>query len=215
MKRLRKHFLTGLLSITPLAVTGWIAWRLYLLVDRALRPLLERYPPLQTLPDFLVTAMGAGLSVLLIVLVGLVSRNLIGVAFFNLVERLFNRIPIVKGIFTAVKQIAEVILSDSRKAFRQVVLFEYPRPGCWALGFVTREELEAGLLHVFLPTTPNPTSGFLLLLPREDVRLLDISVEEGIRLIISGGAVATDDQVRSLDRLCRAVDTRPGGSDHA
>ncbi|MCB1150986.1 DUF502 domain-containing protein, partial [bacterium] len=104
MKRVRQHFLTGLLSITPLAVTGWIAWRLYLLVDRALRPLLERYPPLETLPNVLVTALGVVLSVLLIVTVGLVSRNLIGVAFFNLVERLFNRIPIVKGIFTAVKQ---------------------------------------------------------------------------------------------------------------
>jgi len=215
VKRLRQHFLTGLLSITPLAVTGWIAWRLYLLVDGALRPLLERYPPVETLPDVLVTALGVVLSVLLIVAVGLVSRNLIGVAFFNLVERLFNRIPIVKGIFTAVKQIAEVILSDNRQAFQKVVLFEYPRPGLWALGFVTREEPDAGLLHVFLPTTPNPTSGFLLLLPREDARELDMTVEEGIRLIISGGAVASAPQVRALDRLCRAADSRIGGPDDA
>lgn len=215
MKRLRRHFLTGLLSITPLAVTGWIAWRLYLLVDGALRPLLERIPPLQALPDVLVTALGAALSMLLIVAVGLVSRNLIGVAFFNLVERLFNRIPIVKGIFTAVKQIAEVVLGDQRQAFQKVVLFEYPRPGAWALGFVTREEPAGGLLHIFLPTTPNPTSGFLLLLPREDVRVLDMSVEEGIRLIISGGAVASADLVLALDGLCRSVDSRTGGIDHA
>lgn len=211
MKRLRQHFLTGLLSITPLAVTGWIAWRLYLLVDGALRPLLERYPPLQALPGFLLTAMGVALSILLIVLMGLVSRNLIGVAFFSLVERIFNRIPIVKGIFTAVKQIAEVILSDQRQAFQKVVLFEYPRPGTWALGFLTREDPEASLLHIFLPTTPNPTSGYLLLLPRDDVQELEMTVEEGIRLIISGGAVATEAQVRTLDRLCRAADSRPGG----
>ncbi len=215
MKRLRRHFLTGVLSITPLVVTGWIVWRLYVLVDRALRPMLEKIPQMETLPDMLVTGMGAAFSLLLIVFVGMISRNLIGAAFFNLIERLFHRIPVIKGIFTAVKQIAEVLLTDSRQAFQTVVMFEYPRQDMWAVGFVTRDEKQSRLLHIFLPTTPNPTSGYLLLIPRTDVRVLDMTVEEGIRLIISGGAVATEEQVSNIDACARATPGDDGGDQDA
>ncbi len=211
MSRMRQHFLTGVLTITPVAVTAWILWRLYLLVDRALRPMLERIQPLQSVPDMLVTVLGVLLSLTLIVVVGLVSRNLIGKAFFDLFEKLFHNIPVVKGIFAAVKQIAEVFLGSGRRAFQKVVMFEYPRRGLWALGFLTRDDEDQDLVHVFLPTTPNPTSGYLLLIPRADAIFLDMSVEDGIRLIISGGAVVSDGDAHILAEHAQGTKTDEGG----
>jgi len=210
---MRQHFLTGVLTITPVAVTAWILWRLYLFVDRALRPLLERIQPLETLPDVMVTVLGVVLSLILIFVVGLVSRNLIGKALFGLVEKLFHNIPIVKGIFAAVKQIAEVFLGDGRQAFQKVVLFEYPRRGLWSLGFLTKDDPANDLVHVFLPTTPNPTSGYLLLVPRADAMFPDMSVEDGIRLIISGGAVVTPADAARLRELTSTTVSDGGGED--
>ena len=190
MATLRRYFLTGLLAIPPLLVTVWILWRFYLLVDHTVRPWLEKIPGLgNVLPPFLITLSGVVAFLLLITLIGLFTRNLIGVAFFGLVERSVNHIPIIKGIFTATKQISEVFLKDKRTAFKKVVLFEYPRRGLYSIGFVTQDFPELELVNVFLPTTPNPTSGYLLMVPRRDTVVLPVSVEEGIRIIISGGAV--------------------------
>jgi len=195
MSVLRRYFLTGLLAVTPLAVTGWILWRFYLLVDRTIRPWLEKIPGLrETYPDFLLTLLGLFAFLFLIVLVGLFTRNLIGIAFFRLLESLLNRIPIIKGIFMATKQISEVFLKDHRTAFQKVVLFEYPRRGIYSVGFVTRDDPSLDLLNVFLPTTPNPTSGYLLMVPRKQATILPLTIEEGIRLIISGGSVMTKEQ---------------------
>ncbi len=207
MSRLRQHLVTGLLTVTPLAITGWILWRFYLVVDRALRPLLERIVPVPWyIPPFVLTLLGVLVSLLLLVLIGMITRTLIGVAFFGLFERIINRIPVIKGIFRMTKQVSEVLLSDNRQAFRDVAMFEYPRRGIWSLGFVTHDVPERDRLHIFLPTTPNPTSGYLLLVPRADVRILPMSVEDGIRLIISGGAVVPD--VQALDEPS-ATDTEP------
>jgi len=214
MSRLRQHFLTGLLSVTPLAITGWILWRFYVAVDGSVRPLLERITFIQdNVPPFAVTVSGVVVSVLALALVGVFTRNLIGIAFFNLVERLPVRIPIIKGIFSATKQIAEVFLQDRRTAFQQVVLFEYPRRGAWSIGFVTHDDPHRDLVHVFLPTTPNPTSGFMLVLPRADVKVLPLTVEEGIRLIISGGAVLPGRHVDDFDALVDPARARAGAVD--
>jgi uncharacterized membrane protein len=205
MSVLRQHFLTGLLAVTPLAVTGWILWRFYLLVDRTVRPWLEKIPGLsETYPDFLLTVLGFIAFLILIVLVGLFTRNLIGVAFFRLVERLLNRIPVIKGIFTATKQISEVFLNDQRTAFQKVVLFEYPRRGLYSVGFITQDHPDLEFVNVFLPTTPNPTSGYLLLVPRDQAHLMPLTVEEGIRLIISGGSVMTFQQGNNIQSLLAA-----------
>ncbi|MBU0741003.1 DUF502 domain-containing protein [bacterium] len=188
--RLRQYFITGLLTVTPLAITGWILWRFYRVVDDALRPLLERIVFLREyVPPFLVTLLGVLVSLLLLVLIGLVTRTLIGVAFFGLFERIINRIPIIKSIFSVTKQISGVLLADNRQAFQHVVMFEYPRRGIWSLGFITHDDPQRDNLHIFLPTAPNPTSGFLLLVPRAEALILPMTVEEGIRLVISGGAV--------------------------
>jgi len=209
MSIIRQHFLTGLLAVTPLAVTGWILWRFYLLVDRTVRPWLEKIPGLsESYPDFVLTVLGFIAFLLLIVLVGLFTRNLIGIAFFRLVEKLLNRIPVIKGIFTATKQISEVFLNNQRTAFQKVVLFEYPRRGLYSVGFITQDDPQLEFLNVFLPTTPNPTSGYLLLVPRDHARILPLTVEEGIRLIISGGSVMTTLQGQKIADAYQTSDLR-------
>ena len=197
---LQRHFLTGLLSITPLVITTWILWRFYVLISSTMRPWLQRIPAVtETYPEFLLTLIGVIVFVLLITLVGLFTRNLIGIAFFRVLERFFEQIPVVKSVFSAIKQIAEVFLQDRRTAFKKVVLFAYPRQGLFSIGFVTRDEPENQLVNVFLPTAPNPTSGFMLLVPREELRELSIPVEEAIKLIVSGGSIMTAAQAAQIE----------------
>ena len=155
LKVLRGYFLTGLLAVTPLAITLWILWRFYLLIDSTLRPWLQRIPSLRdTYPDFFLTVIGFLSFLLLITLVGLFTRNLIGIAVLNVVERTMQRIPVVKSLFMATKQIAEVFLTDRRAAFQQVVMFEYPLKGVYSLGFVTSDHRDEQLVQ--LPTHSRP-----------------------------------------------------------
>lgn len=197
---LQRHFLTGLLSITPLVITSWILWRFYVLISATMRPWLARIPAIsETYPEFLLTIIGVFVFVLLITLVGLFTRNLIGIAFFRVLEKFFEQIPVVKSLFSAVKQIAEVFLRDRRTAFQKVVLFAYPRQGLYSIGFVTRDDPADSLVNVFLPTAPNPTSGFMLLVPRDDLAVLDIPVEEAIKLIVSGGSIMTREQANQVE----------------
>ncbi len=199
---LRRHFLTGLLAITPLAITCWILWRIYDLLSVRVRPLVAKVPGLgETYPEFVLTLIGLVVFVFAIMLVGLFTRNLIGMAFFRLVERFFARIPVVKSLFSATKQLSEVFLQDRRTAFQKVVLFQYPRKGIFSLGFVTRDEPAESMVSVFLPTTPNPTSGYLLFVPRQDVQEMDILVEDAIKLIVSGGAIMSSEQAHRLSDM--------------
>ena len=203
---LRRYFLTGLLAITPLAFTSWILWRLYNVVSIWVQPWVLRVPGLgEAYPEFVLTLIGFSVFALAIILVGMFTRNLIGMAFFRLLERFFERIPVVKSLFSATKQLSEVFLQDRRKAFQKVVLFQYPRPGIFSIGFVTRDEDDEFLVNVFLPTTPNPTSGFLLLVPRDEVRLLGIPVEEAIKCIVSGGAIMTTDQAATMEKMAKEL----------
>ncbi len=199
---LRRHFLTGLLAITPLAITCWILWHIYSLLSVRVRPLMEKVPGLgNNYPEFVLTIIGLVVFLIAITLVGMFTRNLIGMAFFRLVERFINRIPVVKSVFSATKQLSEVFLQDRRTAFQKVVLFQYPRMGLFSLGFVTRDEDDELLVSVFLPTTPNPTSGYLLFVPRKDVQVMDILVEDAIKLIVSGGAIMTREQAAGLGKM--------------
>lgn len=213
----RKHFLTGLLAITPLAITSWILWKFYALISSTVRPWVQRIPYLEDYPQFTLTLLGLLIFVLLISFVGMFTRNLIGVAFFRLVERFIERIPVVKSVFSASKQIAGVFLQDRRTAFQKVVLFEYPRRGLYSLGFVTREDEGDDQIAVFLPTTPNPTSGFMLLIPRSDVTELSIPVEDAIKLIVSGGSIMTPLQARAIalesGRFLAAPEEPPTGKE--
>ncbi len=195
----RKHFLTGLLAITPLAITAWILWKFYGLISATVGPWIRRVPYLaENYPEYYLVLVGLIVLFLLISLVGMFTRNLIGMAFFRLVERFIERIPVVKSVFSASKQIAAVFLQDRRTAFRKVVVFEYPRAGMYAMGFVTRDSADDDQVAVFLPTTPNPTSGFMLLIPQAHLTELSIPVEDAIKLIVSGGSIMTPDQARQI-----------------
>ena len=201
MVDIRRQFLTGILTITPVAVTVWITWKIYLLIDGFVRPLLEQIPFLRdNVPPFVNTIIGVLVSAILIVLIGKSAKNLLGAAVFNAFDRLMDKIPVVRGVFHISKQISEVFLNNSNSAFQKVAMFDYPRSGIKALGFVTNDDPYKSNLNIFLPTTPNPTSGFMLILPRADVQLLDMSVEEGIRIIISGGSVVENSSADIIEQ---------------
>lgn len=213
---LKRHFLTGLLTIAPLAITLWVLWRFYELVSATMRPWLERLPALSAAyPDFFLTLLGFLIFMLLIVLIGMTMRSLFGLAMLRLLERGVEQIPVVKSMYSGTKQIASVFLQDRRTAFQSVVLFEYPRPGIFSLGLVTRDEPQDALVNIFLPTTPNPTSGFMLLAPREDLRPVNLSVEDAIKLIVSGGSVMTSEQAVQIAADARILVVTPPALDLA
>lgn len=200
-QRLRGYFFAGLLVTAPIGITVWIAWTILSFIDSRVTPLIPvDYNPNTYLPfEF----PGLGLIILIIVMttVGALTTMLLGRTLVSMGERLLSRMPVIRSIYSATKQIIETVLASQSDAFRQVVLFEYPRRGSWALGFVTgatRGEVQNvtsdDVVNVFLPTTPNPTSGYLLFLPRRELIALDMSVEDGIKMIISGGIVTPPDR---------------------
>ncbi len=205
--RLRAYFLAGVLVTTPLAVTIALATWLIEFVDSRVVPLIpQKYNPDFYLKEYLgyeIGLPGLGLIVLIvfITLVGALTAGFVGRIVLRFYENMLNRMPVVRSVYGATKQILETVLKHQSNAFRQPVLVEYPRRGIWAVGFITgRTEGEVqnliadDLINVFLPTTPNPTSGFLLFLPRQDLIKLDMSVEEAIKMVISAGIVTPPDR---------------------
>lgn len=191
---LRRAFLTGLLVVIPSALSLGLCWVFFRWVDQRLVELLRLLvgePP-----------AGAGflLAAALVVGIGAFAQNFFGRRVVELYESLLHRVPVVNQVFPAIRQVAELVLSEKASAFQKVVLIEYPRKDAYCIGFLTADAPRAltrstpheKLLSVFVPTTPNPTSGFLLLLPSRDVKVLDMSPEEGIKLIVSGGLLHPD-----------------------
>jgi uncharacterized membrane protein len=199
--RLRYYFLTGVIVSAPIGITMYIVWAFIDLVDRNVAPLLP--VALQPGGVMLLSIPGLGVIVALVAvtLVGFLTANFLGRRLVRLGERIVARMPIVRSVYSALKQIFETMLTQSSSSFRQVVLIEFPRKGVWAAAFVANERTgEAGrrlgqeLVAVYLPTALNPTSGYLLFLPKQDVVTLDMSVEEGMKLILSGGMVIPPDR---------------------
>jgi uncharacterized membrane protein len=206
LAHLRGSLVAGTLVVAPVGLTIWIAWKFLTFVDDRITPFIpEAYNPntyLKIISPFDVSIPGVGLIVLIIALtlVGLITRLFVGRYFVHVAERFMHQMPVLRTMYGAFKQIFETVLAKKSKAFRQVVLLEYPRRGMWALGFVTGQtegevqNLTADkVVNVFLPTTPNPTSGFLLFLPRRDLVFLEMTVEEAAKMIISGGIVVPPD----------------------
>lgn len=199
--RLRAYFLAGVLVTAPLAITFYLAWMFISFVDSRVRPLIPPgYNPETYLP-FSIPGIGLVIAVVALTLIGAVTAGYIGRLFVRLSERLLARMPVIRSVYGATKQIFETVLAQKSQAFREVVLIEYPRRGIWSLGFITgvtegevQELTEDEVLNVFVPTTPNPTSGFLLFVPRQDIVFLDMSVEEGVKMVVSGGIVTPPDR---------------------
>ena len=193
LARMRSWFLTGLLVTAPVLLTVYITWTAVQLIDSQVASLL----PWVSQNSF--TSL-PGVGAVLITLIGAVAAGFLGRWIIRLGESILNRMPVVRSIYGAIKQILETVISTQSDAFREVILVEYPRRGLWVIGFVTgstKEEVarrvKGDLINVFVPTTPNPTSGFLLFCPRKDLIFMDMSVEDAVKLVVSGGIVTPPD----------------------
>ena len=195
--KLQRYFLAGLVAVVPISLTVLVVrWTITLMDQLLLRFIPERFWP-EVLFGFALPGIGLLATFLLILLVGVLVTNYFGRSLLHLSERIMGRIPLVKGIFSLFKQVADTVLSADRQGFRKVVLIEYPRRGLWSVGFVTgtsqgevQRVIDQRTINVFMPTTPNPTSGYYILVPEEDALELNMTVDEAFKLIISGGMVS-------------------------
>lgn len=205
--RLRAYFLAGVLVTAPAVLTLYLAYLLISAVDDWVADLLPaRFNPETYLP-FSIPGIGLLIVIATLTVIGMVTANFAGRLLVRWSESILERIPAVRTIYGAVKQILETVLANQSSAFREVVLLEYPRRGIWAMGFITgttqgevQNLTEDTLINVFVPTTPNPTSGFLLFLPKKDLHILSMTVEEGIKMVVSGGIVTPPDKRPAHER---------------
>ncbi|WP_172295112.1 DUF502 domain-containing protein [Pseudoruegeria sp. HB172150] len=213
---LRTSFLTGLVVIAPIGLTMWLLWTVIGWVDGFVLPFVPNaYQPENILRtvfgiDAPVNIRGVGVVMFLIftVFVGWMAKGIIGRSMINYAESLVDRMPIVRSIYNGLKQIAETVFSQTESNFETACLVQYPRPGIWAIAFISttakgeinsRIPIDDTLMSVFLPTTPNPTSGFLLFVPRKDVIELDMTVEDAAKLVISAGLVYPNGHVPPVE----------------
>ena len=195
--RLRSYLLTGILVTAPVVITFWIVLTLINAFDNIVTPLIpQKYNPNTYLPRDIP---GIGLVVLITFLIGIgfITANFLGRWVVNKTEVLFQNTPFIKFFYNTIKQILETVLSSKSNAFRKAVLLEYPRKGLWVIGFTTGEvrgqmnkTFKSKMINVFVPTTPNPTSGFLLLVPEKDLKYLDLKVDDAIRTVVSAGIIS-------------------------
>ncbi len=196
--RLRSSFLTGIVVIAPVGLTIWLIWSVIGWIDGVVLPLVpDTIQPEQYIG---INLRGVGVIIFLIftILVGWIAKGIIGRSLIHFAESLVDRMPVVRSVYSGIKQISETVFAQTDRNFEKACLIQYPRRGIWAIGFIStgargevakRAETGGGLLGVFVPTTPNPTSGFLLFFPEEDVIELDMSIEEAAKLVISAGLV--------------------------
>ncbi len=210
LSRLRSNFLAGLIIVAPIGMTFWLIYTVVGWIDSWVWPfvpnyyqpeaLVNRYLVPEGADPVTINVRGVGVVIFLLftVFVGWLGKGLIGRSFLRWAERIVDRMPVVRSIYNGVKQIAETVFSQRDTSFDKACLIEYPRKGIWAIAFIStnaKGEVKAKLpgeddiATVFLPTTPNPTSGFLLFLPRSDVIELDMTVEDAAKLVISAGLV--------------------------
>jgi uncharacterized membrane protein len=206
--RLRANFITGLVVIAPVGLTIWLIWSVVGWIDGFVLPLVpQKYQPDRMLQNFFgldpamqINVRGIGVVIFLVftVVVGWLAKGLIGRSLIRFAESLVERTPVVRSIYSGIKQISETVFAQSDRSFEKACLIEYPRRGLWAIGFIstntkgeiaTRGNGGQPMLSIFLPTTPNPTSGFLLFVPEDDIIELNMTVEEAAKLVISAGLV--------------------------
>lgn len=200
VERLRAYFLAGVLVTAPIAVTAYIGWWFVNFVDNAVRPLV----PVGYLPDaylpFSIPGLGLLIVVAVLTLFGAFAAGYVGRLLLGYGEGLVARMPVVNNVYSVVKQIVETVLAKKSSAFREVVMLEYPGPGLWALGFITgpahpevQRHLAEDAVHVFIPCAP-PTAGYLVMVPRRVVTVLNMPVEDGLKLVVSGGIIVPTEQ---------------------
>jgi len=218
MHRLRNYFLTGLIIAAPLFITIFITWNFIQWVDNNVLPLVpSAWRPDSYLP-FVIPGFGVVAAVLVITLIGFLTANLLGRRLVSLGETILDQMPLIRNLYRGLKQIFETVLTDKAKAFQQVALVEYPRPGLYAIAFVAAEAQGEVAHHldgdgdttvgIFIPTTPNPTSGFLIFVRRRELTILDMSIEDAAKLVISAGLVTPEFQGKKVEQPSAAEPMR-------
>ncbi|APO67635.1 hypothetical protein IE4872_CH02018 [Rhizobium gallicum] len=199
---MRNNFLAGLIICAPIAITLWLTWSVVRWADSWVKPYIPaRYDPDSYL-NFAVPGSGLVIAMIFITIIGFLGKNLIGQTIVQFGESVVRRVPLVRSIYKSVKQIFETVLEERSNSFKKVGLIEYPSPGLWALVFIATDAkgeiaskfnaMGQDMVSVFLPPTPIPTAGFLIFVPREKIVVLDMSAEDGAKLLVSGGLVAPD-----------------------
>jgi|TARA_B100000678_G_scaffold6042_2_gene5234 uncharacterized membrane protein len=203
MAALKKYIIAGLLVWLPFAATVVIVKLVIDLLDKTILLLPPEWHPVALL-GFSIPGFGIILALSILLLTGMLAANLFGRRFVEIWERILNKIPLVRSIYSSIKQISNTIFDPSGKSFRKVVMLQYPRKGLWSIGFLTNDNVgdemsavDDRLVAVFIPTTPNPTSGFIIMTRNDEITELDMSVEEGFKFIISMGVIIPDGSART------------------
>lgn len=207
MKRLRRYIVAGILVWLPIGVTIFMLRILVGLLDRTLVLIPEKYQPEQFL-GFAIPGLGIVLTIVVLLVTGVLAANIVGRSMVNLWESMLHRIPVVRSVYSAAKNFAEIVFSDSSQSFKKVLLIEYPRKGLYSLAFQTSSELGEvqgrtgeDVVCTFVPTTPNPTSGFIIIVPRKDLIELDMDIDEALKMVISLGVVVPTWREKDLGEL--------------
>ena len=197
--RFRRHFLAGILVTSPILITVYVTWLIVTFIDAQVAGLLPNSLDFTKQLPHQIPGLGLIISIVVITFIGAITPGFIGRTLLKVGERILDNTPVVRSIYGAIKQIMETVMSTNSESFREVVLVEYPRKGIWVIGFVTGEskgEVQSlnkeTLINVFIPTTPNPTSGFLLFLPKKDLIYMKMKVEDAVKMVISGGIVTPE-----------------------
>ncbi|MCM8790712.1 MAG: DUF502 domain-containing protein [Candidatus Omnitrophica bacterium] len=195
--KLKHYFGAGLLVILPAFITIYVLFLIFRFIDGIWGRVINSY--LRQNFGLVIPGIGIIIGLCTVVIIGFIATNFVGKRFIHILENWFLRFPLVKQVYPAIKQIVVSLISQEHSAFKKVVMVEYPSKGIWSVGFLTNDSFKEAqektgeeLLHVFIGTTPTPLSGFLILVPKKSVKILDMPVEEGIKLIVSGGIVKPD-----------------------
>jgi uncharacterized membrane protein len=197
MARLRGYFLAGIVVTAPISLTVYLTYMFLTFVDSKVVLLLpqEWYDALYGKTTF--PGIGLIIAITCFIVIGWFATNFLGRLVIRVSEYIVDRMPVIRTLYSAIKQIFETIMASQSTAFREVVMMEYPRKGVWSIGFVTgvsqgevQEMTKQETVNVFVPTTPNPTSGYLLFVPKKELKYLDMSVEEGVKLVVSAGIIS-------------------------
>jgi uncharacterized membrane protein len=201
----KRYLITGLLVLVPLVITIWVMKTLLGMMDQSLLLLPPSWRPEVRL-GYYVPGIGALLTVVIVLVTGVIATNFFGKRILQFWEALLSRVPVVKSIYYSVKQVSDTLFSDSGQAFRKALLVQYPRKGCWTIAFQTghpgggvAHHLPGEHVSVYVPTTPNPTSGFFLMMPVDEVVELDMSVDDALKYIISMGVVVPVEKLPPAD----------------
>jgi uncharacterized membrane protein len=200
--RLRGYFLAGILVTAPISITIYVTWGFLAFVDKKVGKFLPEGGYDALYGGTTIPGLGLMAAIVFFIVVGWFATNFLGRMIVRTSEYILHRVPVINTIYKGIKQVFETVIGAQAQAFREVVMFEFPRKGVWAMGFVTgvtkgevQRLTEDEVVNVFFPTTPNPTSGFLLFLPKKDLIFLEMNVEDAIKMIISGGIVTPPDKL--------------------